>query len=341
MAGSPRDVETRVLVRRWALAEAEREALIRLARRKGLNEADAEDCVQEAIVKVVPRPELDEARIGALLATVVKRRAIDMHRRARSAARASQRLETIATQDVAGPDDALCDRDEAEWSARVVKGLPPLQRRVLVARAQGRSWNEIAAEMSTSVKAVESAVSRARAAVRVAIAATLGIGATLARRWRSTTTTALAGGGAAMALVAFTVPLLHHAPGPAEDATPGGAGRGSVRLATTASSATAAAATSSASGQHHGSGHGGNGGSGHGGSGDHRPSRTDTIASVESPVENAPIHRAWVTETHEDASHVDNVVSCVQNGYSLTVEPGDGVAVPDVQGHCNEPQRHS
>jgi len=209
MAASRNDrLDTAALARRWTRAEAERTALVRLARRTGLTEADAEDCVQEAILKVVPRADVDEARMGSLLATVVKRRAIDLHRRAEAAARASRRLQTVASCEAEAPDVALCDRAEAEWSASLVAGLPELQRQVLLARAEGRSWSEIARELSTSVKAVESAVSRARASVRLAIASTLGIGLALARRWRQSSTV-VAGGTAAIVLIAATVPLLH------------------------------------------------------------------------------------------------------------------------------------
>lgn len=158
---------------RWALAEAERTALIHLARRAGLSRADAEDCVQEAIVRVVPYPDLDEARIGSLLATVVKRGAIDRHRRSASATRATGRLQTMAPDHCPAPDDMLCDRAEAAWAAAIVRGLPPFQQQVLVARAGGRSWREVAADLSTSVKTVESAASRARATVRSAIRSTL------------------------------------------------------------------------------------------------------------------------------------------------------------------------
>src|SRR5688500_3109732 len=88
MAGS-RQPSSSVMTRRWERAEVERDALYRLARSVGLSPADADDCVQEAIVSVVPRPDVDEARIGALLSTAVRRRAIDLYRRSETARRAS------------------------------------------------------------------------------------------------------------------------------------------------------------------------------------------------------------------------------------------------------------
>src|SRR4051812_37690737 len=85
----------RALARRWSRAIAERDALVRLARSRGLSSHDAEDCVHEAMLRVVPRPDLDEARIGALLATVVMRSTIDTHRRSKATARVVQRLGAV------------------------------------------------------------------------------------------------------------------------------------------------------------------------------------------------------------------------------------------------------
>jgi RNA polymerase sigma factor (sigma-70 family) len=233
-------LDAAALARRWAIAEAERSTLVRIARRAGLTDLDAEDCVQEAILKVVPRAGVDESRMAGLLVTVVRRRAIDIHRRAQAAARASKRLQAVAPCDADTPDVLLCDRAEAEWSATVVEQLPAFQRQVLMARADGRSWNEIAHDLSTTVKAVESAVSRARASVRLALASTLGIAIALARRWRQSSTTVVGGTTAVVLIAAVTAPLLHRRDSPEP---PAPRGEAAVReLAEPASTTTPAAA---------------------------------------------------------------------------------------------------
>src|SRR5687768_3674942 len=104
------------MARRWTRAEAEREALLRLARHMGLPQADAEDCVQEAMLKVVPRADVDEARLGALLSTAVKHRVIDIHRSLQARARASERLWGMTAHHVDPPEVMVCDRAEAAWS---------------------------------------------------------------------------------------------------------------------------------------------------------------------------------------------------------------------------------
>lgn len=356
MAASRNDrLDTAALARRWMRAEAERIALVRLARRTGLTEADAEDCVQESILKVVPRSDLDEDRMGSLLATVVKRRAIDLHRRAEAAARASRRLQTVASCEAEAPDVALCDRAEAEWSASVVERLPAFQRQVLLARAEGRTWSEIARELSTSVKAVESAVSRARASVRLAIAATLGVGIALARRWRQSTT-ALAGGTMAFVLIAVTAPLLHR-PESLEPPAPRDSER-AIELASPASERTSADGTagnastalqSNAAAPDHRGDRERRGG--------HDPHKT-VIAEVPTPLYDVSYYEKDFNPGR-DEDDLTQARKCAEGGYTLSAldltvrsdRPGDtadyrpgydeedvknaGDSKVPVQGHCN------
>src|SRR5438045_3855264 len=170
------ELDQHTVDRRWSLAMAERDVLIGLARRRGLASHDAEDCVHEAMLRVVPRPDLDEDRIGALLTTVVMRSTVDVHRRSHATGRVVQRLVGLAPIGWADGDPAalVCDRDEARWSARLVDRLPSAQRRALLARAEGSAVHDIAREMRTTSKAVESLISRARAATRAPSVARLG-----------------------------------------------------------------------------------------------------------------------------------------------------------------------
>lgn len=117
------------------------------------------------MLRVVVRPDLDEARMGALLTTVVTRCAVDFHRRAKCTTSVVERAAAVLTTiEDADPATVVCDREEARWTARLVARLPASQRRALLAKAEGRAVRDIADDMSTTAKAVESLLSRARAA---------------------------------------------------------------------------------------------------------------------------------------------------------------------------------
>lgn len=249
-----RTLTSRDLARRWALAEAERDVLVRVARGRGLSQADAEDCVHEAMLRVIVRPDLDEARIGALLTTVVVRAAIDFHRRAKTTDRVVAKAAAIITSRPDGdPATVVCDRDEGRWTARLVERLPASQRRVLWARAEGTPVNDIATEMATSAKAIESLISRARAATRSAMASGLSAGFAFVRRLKalphSTSATAAAG---AMAVV-LALPAFHGPSAPGGPESGAGGAPQAVALAAAAPASSTAPASSS--------GHGGAGAS--------------------------------------------------------------------------------
>src|SRR5688500_12491444 len=106
MHPDPSDDDT--LTRRWAAACAERERLLRLSRARIRNPQDAEDCVQEAMLRCVEFANLDEDRIGAFLTTVTLRLCADYQRRESRRDRLRHRLSAWPTDDP-GPDEAVCD----------------------------------------------------------------------------------------------------------------------------------------------------------------------------------------------------------------------------------------
>lgn len=188
---------------------------MRIARGRGLSPQDAEDCVHEAMLRVVARADVDEERIGALLTTVVVNSAVDFHRRAKTSNRVMAKAAVIlSTRNEGDPATAVCDRDFACWTARLVDHLPASQRQALMARADGQAVSDIAVDMSTSAKAVESLISRARAAARSAMASGLAAAVGFARRLKPFPTMAAAAAtGAAVVVVAL--PTLHLTrPGP-------------------------------------------------------------------------------------------------------------------------------
>lgn len=180
---------------RWAAVYAERDRLLRIARSRTLNEAEAEDCVSEAMLRCVEFEGLDEERLGAFLTTVTVRLCADQHRARARLLRTGGR---IAEPDAEpGPEENVCERAEAVWLAAHLRRLPAHQRRVVEARAAGLSCADVARRFDVSVDAVKSAVARARTSVRAALASSFGLLPPILGRYRlvaaGVTGTAVAG----------------------------------------------------------------------------------------------------------------------------------------------------
>lgn len=155
--------------RRWELVLPHRAYLASIALRRGMSWHDAEDCAQEAMLRAVGFPDLDETRVAQFLATTTKRLCVDRHRVHVRDARLGARLVPWHV-DEPSPEERACERDEAAWVVAHLEALPESQRAALAARAEGLSGHEIAARLGLSYKAVESLLSRARAYVRTAVA---------------------------------------------------------------------------------------------------------------------------------------------------------------------------
>jgi RNA polymerase sigma-70 factor (ECF subfamily) len=157
---------------RWLNVCSHRERLLRLARvRVG---DDAEDVVQEAMLRAATFENLDEERLGELLTAITVRLCVDEHRRRNRTAQLQQRMPADRMEEP-GADEQVCARAEAEWAAHVVRTLPTMQRAVVEARADGLTFDEIAERHDLSYKAVESLAARARSVVRRALAGTLAV----------------------------------------------------------------------------------------------------------------------------------------------------------------------
>jgi RNA polymerase sigma factor (sigma-70 family) len=161
----------------WSAVLAERPRAERVARARCATPQDAEDCVQEAMARVVSMPSVDTRRVGPLLATVTANLAADTHRGRARAARAEPRLHAALVHEET-PEETLCDAAEARWLWQRTEVLAAQDRRVLALRAQGRSAAETALALGLTYKAAESAYTRARSKMRAvwrATAAALGI----------------------------------------------------------------------------------------------------------------------------------------------------------------------
>jgi RNA polymerase sigma-70 factor (ECF subfamily) len=203
------------LARRWALVAAHRDRLLRLTSTRTASAADAEDAVQETLLRAVQFDDLDEDRVGPFLTSVALRVCADSYRASGRVDRLHVRLGN-GLVDEEPPDEQVCDDAEARAVASVVATLPDRQRRVVTARSQGLSCQQVATRLGLSYSAVESALSRARAAVRtrveVCLDATALAGLRVARALRAVpgevpSASAVAFGGALTSALALHATL--------------------------------------------------------------------------------------------------------------------------------------
>jgi RNA polymerase sigma-70 factor (ECF subfamily) len=126
---------------------------------------DAEDCVQEALIRAAYATNLDPTRIGPFLTTVLVNLCAD-HGRARSAARRMLTRITYAGKE-SSPEELICDWSEARWlRSHIDVLLSERERDVLWARVEGLSTREAAHRLNITTKAAEAAFTRARTRMR-------------------------------------------------------------------------------------------------------------------------------------------------------------------------------
>ncbi|MQY22617.1 RNA polymerase sigma factor [Nocardia macrotermitis] len=154
---------------RWAIVLRERERLLGLARGRLGAGGDAEDCVQEAMIRVATYDRLDETRLSALLTTVTLRLCVDSLRRStRDANLARRSWQGGAIAQAESAEYRICERAAGRWLLGYVERLGTREREVLLARASGLSTAEAACELAISHKSAESAFTRARRRLRTA-----------------------------------------------------------------------------------------------------------------------------------------------------------------------------
>jgi RNA polymerase sigma factor (sigma-70 family) len=180
---------------RWIHVLSHRKRLLHIARARLLSPDDAEDIVQEAMIRAATFDDLDEDRLGQFLTSVTVRLCADERRRAARAAYLVRRV-PVDRYEEPGVDEQICALAEATWAAGVVASLPATQQEVLRGRADGLSYEEIGQRRRLSFKSVESAAARARATVRRALVATLSVTWVARRRARATAVVAMACGTA-------------------------------------------------------------------------------------------------------------------------------------------------
>ncbi|MBT2394841.1 RNA polymerase sigma factor [Streptomyces sp. ISL-100] len=216
---------------RWQHMWAHREQLLKVARRRSMSAEDAEDAVQEAMLRGAQHTHLDDARMGAWLTTVTMRLCVDRYRQVHREAQVSG-TRTLTAPGPVPVEEAVCDRAEARWVAFQSKELPARQAEALRLKSEDRDIGQIASEMDLSYEAVESLLARARRTLRNSLAGTLALGLWLIGRGRDQAGQAGHAGGhaqalaaasaaATLAVVGLVVPFAYEPtpPGPARSGT--------------------------------------------------------------------------------------------------------------------------
>ena len=164
------EVETPRLTTIWDLAGALRADLLRLVVSWGVPAPDAEDLVQDAIVRAACGRPIDPTRVYAYLAVVVRRLVYDAHRATLRRERVRWALSGVRAGD-ASPEAVVMLRSQAEDIVRSALALAPRERDVFLLWAHGIPLGDVAAAMGVSYKSAESALGRARVRIRMRLLA--------------------------------------------------------------------------------------------------------------------------------------------------------------------------
>lgn len=145
-----------------------KDKLFRIALRITLNSAEAEDIVQETLVRVWSKrgewAQLESAEAYCL--TIARNLALD--RAARKEAQAAELPPDVEqTADTTDPHDLLVHKERLQLIHRFVSQLPEKQRTVMQLRdIEGKSYKEIAQLLSLTEDQVKVNLFRARQKVR-------------------------------------------------------------------------------------------------------------------------------------------------------------------------------
>lgn len=145
--------------------------LFRLALSITLNEADAEDVVQETMLKVWNRREQWDAieSIEAFCMTICRNVALDRQKRMenRNASLEDVGHEAPDHSYSANPEEQAVQRDRVERVRRLMDLLPEKQRTCMQLRdIEGKSYKEIAAVMDITEQQVKVNIFRARQTIK-------------------------------------------------------------------------------------------------------------------------------------------------------------------------------
>ena len=144
--------------------------LYRLALRITLNPAEAEDVVQDTMIKIWNRREQwDEiASIEAFSLTLCRNLALDRNKRAdNQTAQLDDSHDPPDRSYASNPEEQTVQRDRIALVRKLIDSLPEKQRSCMQLRdLEGKSYKEIAAVMNISEQQVKINIFRARQAIR-------------------------------------------------------------------------------------------------------------------------------------------------------------------------------
>lgn len=145
-----------------------KDKLFRLALRITFDRAEAEDVVQDTLIRVWSKREEwpTFSSIEAYCLTVARNLAID--RSERKDARTVELTEEVEqTPDVSGPYEQLVSKERMQMLRRLIAGLPEKQRTVLLLRdVEGKSYKEVAEVLGITEEQVKVTLFRARQKVK-------------------------------------------------------------------------------------------------------------------------------------------------------------------------------
>lgn len=144
--------------------------LFRLALRITLNHAEAEDVVQETMIKVWNRrDQWDEIEsIEAFCLTICRNIAIDKMKKAENQNQSLEEEHDAPDRSYASnPEEQAVQRDRIELIRRLINNLPEKQRSAMQLRdLEGKSYKEIAEIMAISEEQVKINIYRARQTIK-------------------------------------------------------------------------------------------------------------------------------------------------------------------------------
>jgi RNA polymerase sigma-70 factor (ECF subfamily) len=145
--------------------------LFRLALRITLNREDAEDVVQETMIRVWNRRDQWEQieSIEAFCTTICRNMALDKTKRAsnQDASLDDEGHDAPDHSYSANPEEQAMQRDKVERVRRLMDQLPEKQRTCMQLRdVEGKSYKEIAAVMDISEQQVKINIFRARQSIK-------------------------------------------------------------------------------------------------------------------------------------------------------------------------------
>jgi len=146
--------------------------LFRLALRITLNRADAEDVVQETMLKVWNRREQwsDLDSVEAFCLTICRNVALDKMKRADNQNASLEEeggYERVDRSYAANPEEQAVQRDRVELVRKLVSQLPEKQRTCMQLRdMEGKAYKDIAQVMGITEQQVKVNIFRARQAIK-------------------------------------------------------------------------------------------------------------------------------------------------------------------------------